>query len=105
MEDLPSGELQPWFLCLHWRICPRAEHTDDDDINIGTKFQVKFVLGDHISNMGENVYLLMINRYGNYRCHRSKLYSPYKMLDNYLYLIIQHDFWSVAMRGETVRAS
>ena len=31
VEDLPSAELQPWFLLLHWRTCPWAEHSDDDD--------------------------------------------------------------------------
>ena len=28
VEDLP--ELQPWFLCLQWKTCPWAEHSDDD---------------------------------------------------------------------------
>ena len=31
MEDLPSAELQPRFLCLQWRTCLWAEHFDDDD--------------------------------------------------------------------------
>ena len=31
VEDLPSAELQPRFLHLQWRICPWAEHSDDDD--------------------------------------------------------------------------
>ena len=30
VEDLPSAELQPWFLRLQWRTCPWAEHPDDD---------------------------------------------------------------------------
>ena len=30
VEDLPSAELQPWFLRLQWRNCPWAEHSDDD---------------------------------------------------------------------------
>ena len=31
VEDLPSAELQTWFLRLQWRTCPWAEHSDDDD--------------------------------------------------------------------------
>ena len=31
VEDLPSADMQLWFLCLQWRICPWPEHTDDDD--------------------------------------------------------------------------
>ena len=31
VEDLSSAELQAWFLRLQWRICPWAEHSDDDD--------------------------------------------------------------------------
>ena len=31
VEDLPSAELQPWYLCLQWRTYPWAEHSDDDD--------------------------------------------------------------------------
>ena len=31
MEDLPSAELQPSFLCLQRRTCPWSEHSDDDD--------------------------------------------------------------------------
>ena len=31
VEDLPLAELQPRFLRLQWRICPRAEHSDDDE--------------------------------------------------------------------------
>ena len=31
VEDLPSTELQPWFLRLQWKICPWVEHSDDDD--------------------------------------------------------------------------
>ena len=31
VEDLPSVKLQPRFLRLQWRTCPRAEHSDDDD--------------------------------------------------------------------------
>ena len=31
VEDLPSAELQPRFLCLQWRTCPWAEHSDVDD--------------------------------------------------------------------------
>ena len=30
VEDLPSAELQPRFLCLQWRICHWAEHSYDD---------------------------------------------------------------------------
>ena len=30
VEDLPSAELQPWFLHLQWRTCPWAEHSDDE---------------------------------------------------------------------------
>ena len=30
VEDLPSAELQPWFLLLQWRTCPWAERSDDD---------------------------------------------------------------------------
>ena len=29
VEDLPSAELQPWFLRLQWRICPWEEQSDD----------------------------------------------------------------------------
>ena len=29
VEDLPSAELQPWFLRLQRRTCPWAEHYDD----------------------------------------------------------------------------
>ena len=33
VEDLPSVELQPRFMCLQLRTCPWAEHfVDDDDI-------------------------------------------------------------------------
>ena len=32
VEDLPLAELQPRFLCLQWRTCPWAEHSDDDDV-------------------------------------------------------------------------
>ena len=31
VKDLPSAELQPWFLSLQWRTCSWAEHCDDDD--------------------------------------------------------------------------
>ena len=31
VEDLPLAELQPRFLCLQWKTCPWAEHSDDDD--------------------------------------------------------------------------
>ena len=31
VEDLPSKELQPWFLRLKLRTCPWAEHSDNDD--------------------------------------------------------------------------
>ena len=34
VEDLPSVELQPWFLPLQWRTCPWAEHSDVDDPSI-----------------------------------------------------------------------
>ena len=30
VEDLPSAELQPWFLRLQWRTCPWTEHSIDD---------------------------------------------------------------------------
>ena len=31
VEDLPSAELQPRFLSLHYMTCPWVEHSDDDD--------------------------------------------------------------------------
>ena len=31
VEDLPSTELQPWFLGLQRRTCPWSEHSHDDD--------------------------------------------------------------------------
>ena len=34
VKDLPSAELQPRFLRLQWRTCPRAEHSDDDDDDV-----------------------------------------------------------------------
>ena len=35
VEDPPSAELQPRFLCLQWRTCPWAEHYDDElDMNL-----------------------------------------------------------------------
>ena len=33
VEDLPSAELQPRFLCMQWT-CPWAEHDDDDDDDV-----------------------------------------------------------------------
>ena len=30
LVDLPSAELEPWFLRLQCRTCPLAEHSDDD---------------------------------------------------------------------------
>ena len=36
VEDLPSAELQPWFLRFQWRICPWEEQSDeyDDDDHV-----------------------------------------------------------------------
>ena len=34
VEDLPSVELQLWFLPLQWSTCPWAEHSDDDDDDV-----------------------------------------------------------------------
>ena len=31
VEDMPSAELQLWFLRLKWRTWPWAEHSDGDD--------------------------------------------------------------------------
>ena len=31
VEDLPSAQLQPWFLRLQIRTCLWVEHCDDDD--------------------------------------------------------------------------
>ena len=45
VEDLPSAELQRWFLRLHWRTCPWAEHSDHDDDEYGNfKIQQNSVL-------------------------------------------------------------
>ena len=44
VEDLPSVELQPGFLCLQLRTCPWAEHSndDDDDYNIIAYFIIAY---------------------------------------------------------------
>ena len=39
VEDMPSAELQPWFLCLQWRTCPWAEHSDEDYDYYSSTFQ------------------------------------------------------------------
>ena len=38
VEDLPSAELQPWFLHMQWRTCPWAEHPADDHDDDHDKF-------------------------------------------------------------------
>ena len=45
VKDLPSAELQPRFLRLHWRICTWAEHSDDDDDGINFDIHLVSVLG------------------------------------------------------------
>ena len=40
VEDLPLAELLPRFLCLQWRTCPWAEHSDDDDDELNL-FQIR----------------------------------------------------------------
>ena len=41
VEDLPSAELQPWFLYLQWKTCPWAEHSDDDmDVKLRRQAEV-----------------------------------------------------------------
>ena len=42
VEDLPSAELQPWFLCLQSRTCPWVEHSDNDDSLINAFYTIRF---------------------------------------------------------------
>ena len=47
VEDVPSAELQPWFLRLQRKTCPWAEHSDDADDDL-LVFKIMFLINFNV---------------------------------------------------------